>query len=60
MTGFGVVIRVNTEEHAKEIQRKISDLMGEARMNPIPVDIYKFETDQIPGDCQRGHYYIVG
>lgn len=61
MTGFGVVIRTNTEKHANEIARKISDLMDEARMNPIPVDVYKFETDQIPGiDCQRAHYCIVG
>lgn len=41
--GFGVVIRVNTEEHAKEIARKIVDLTHEAGMNPTPVDIYKFE-----------------
>lgn len=61
MTGFGVVIRVGTEEQAKKLARNISDLMDEARMEPIPVDIYKFETVSISGtNCRRGHYYIVG
>ena len=54
MTGFGVVIRTNTEKHANEIARKISNLMDEARMNPIPVDVYKFEGYP---DLK---YYIVG
>ena len=43
MAGFGVVIRVGTEEHAKKMAVKISHLMDEARMLPIPVDVYKFE-----------------
>lgn len=61
MTGFGVVIRVKTEDQAKELARKIVDLTHEAGMNPRPVDIYKFETVSIPGtNCRRGHYYIVG
>ena len=54
MTGFGVVIRVGTEEQAKKLARNISDLMDEARMEPIPVDIYKF--DRSPNH----KYYIVG
>jgi len=61
MSGFGVVIRVKTEDQAKELVRKIVDLTDEAGMNPRPVDIYKFETEPIPGiTCKRGHYYIVG
>ena len=57
MSGYGVVIRVKTEEQAKKLARKIVDLTDD----PRPVDIYKFETDFIPGiDCKRGHYYIIG
>ena len=43
MEYFGVVIKVKTEDQAKELARKIVDLTHEARMNPRPVDIYKFE-----------------
>ena len=61
MSGYGVVIRVKTEDQAEKLVRKIVDVTHEAGMDPIPVDIYKFETEHIPGiDCKRGHYYIVG
>ena len=61
MEGFGVVIRVKTEDQAKKLVRKIVDVTYEAGMDPRPVDIYKFETEPIPGiTCKRGHYYIVG
>lgn len=61
MGSFGVVIRVKTEDQAKKLARKIMDLIVEAGMDPGPVDIYKFETDPIPGiTCKRGHYYIIG
>ncbi len=54
MTGFGVVIRVKTEDQAKELARKIVELTDEAGMNPRPVDIYKFEG------YPSLKYYIVG
>lgn len=57
LSGFGVVIRVKTEDQAKKLARKIVDSMDD----PRPVDIYKFEIDPIPGiTCKRGHYYLVG
>jgi len=55
MTGYyGVVIRTRTEEQAKKLAKKISDVTSEAGMDPRPVDIYKFEGSP---DLK---YYIIG
>ena len=54
MSGFGVVIRVGTEDQAKKLARKIVDLTDEAGMLPLPVYIYKFKEYPDHG------YSIVG